>query len=44
MFIWIAIYSAFESFDFYQEVVILCGTTDFWLAVISAMAIALGMS
>ena len=44
MFLWIVIYSAFESFDFYQEVIILCGTTNFWLSVIVAVAIALGTS
>ena len=44
MFLWIVIYSFFESFDFYQEVIVLCGTTDFWLSVIVSVVIALGKS
>ncbi|KAI0684455.1 phospholipid-translocating P-type ATPase [Cytidiella melzeri] len=41
MFLWIVIYSFFESFDFYQEVIVLCGTTNFWLSVIISVIIAL---
>ena len=41
MFIWIVIYSFFPSSDFVQEVVVLCGQTIFWVAVVVSVFIAL---
>jgi Phospholipid-translocating P-type ATPase C-terminal len=41
MFLWIVIYSFFESFDFVHEVQRLCGDFTFWLTVILTVAIAL---
>ncbi|KIP01649.1 hypothetical protein PHLGIDRAFT_32482 [Phlebiopsis gigantea 11061_1 CR5-6] len=41
MFIWIVIYSFFPSSDFVREVVVLCGQTIFWVAVVVSVFIAL---
>lgn len=42
MFIWIVIYSFFESSDFVDEVVVLFGESIFWFSVIIAVVVALG--
>ncbi|KAI0635354.1 phospholipid-translocating P-type ATPase [Trametes polyzona] len=42
MLVWIAIYSAFESIDFVDEVVVLFGEVTFWAAVLLSVVIALG--
>ena len=44
MFLWIVIYSFFESSDFVDEVVVLCGQSIFWFSVIISMVIALSES
>lgn len=44
MFAWIVIYSFFESSDFVDEVIVLCGQSIFWFAVIVSMFIALSES
>jgi phospholipid-translocating ATPase len=43
MIIWISIYSAFESVDFNDEVIILYGSITFWGTVIFTVVVALGM-
>lgn len=43
MLVWIAIYSAFESIDFVDEVVVLFGEVTFWASVLISVVIALGM-
>ncbi|KAI0367307.1 phospholipid-transporting ATPase 1 [Pilatotrama ljubarskyi] len=42
MLVWIAIYSAFPSVDFVDEVVILFGEVTFWACVLISVVIALG--
>ncbi|KAI0354121.1 phospholipid-transporting ATPase 1 [Trametes cingulata] len=42
MLVWIAIYSAFPSIDFVDEVVILFGGVTFWASVLISVVIALG--
>ena len=42
MLIWISIYSAFNSVDFNDEVVVLFGEITFWATVIVTMAVTLG--
>lgn len=42
MFLWIVIYSFFESSDFVDEVIVLCGQSIFWFSVIVSVMIALG--
>ncbi|CAL1710461.1 unnamed protein product [Somion occarium] len=42
MLLWIVIYSFFESNDFVDEVVVLCGNGMFWLTVLMSVVIALG--
>ncbi|KAH9846917.1 phospholipid-translocating P-type ATPase [Lenzites betulinus] len=42
MMVWIAIYSAFESIDFVDEVVVLFGEVTFWATVLMSVVIALG--
>ncbi|OJT03153.1 Phospholipid-transporting ATPase DNF1 [Trametes pubescens] len=42
MLVWIAIYSAFESIDFVDEVVVLFGEVTFWASVLISVVIALG--
>ncbi|KAI0643994.1 phospholipid-translocating P-type ATPase [Trametes meyenii] len=42
MLVWIAIYSAFDSIDFNDEVVILFGEVTFWASVLFSVVIALG--
>ncbi|KAI8973092.1 phospholipid-transporting ATPase 1 [Trametes punicea] len=42
MILWIAIYSAFQSIDFVDEVVILFGEVTFWASVLISVVIALG--
>lgn len=44
MFLWIVVYSFFESSDFVDEVIVLCGQSIFWFSVISAVLIALSES
>ncbi|KAJ3555310.1 hypothetical protein NM688_g2646 [Phlebia brevispora] len=41
MFAWITIYSFFESSDFVDEVIVLCGNGTFWFSVIISVVIAL---
>jgi phospholipid-translocating ATPase len=41
MFLWIVIYSFFESFDFVDEVQRLWGDVTFWAIVVLTVAIAL---
>ncbi|EKM52958.1 uncharacterized protein PHACADRAFT_259127 [Phanerochaete carnosa HHB-10118-sp] len=41
MFLWIVIYSFFESSDFVNEVIVLCGTSIFWFSVIVSVLVAL---
>lgn len=43
MLVWIAIYSAFESIDFVDEVVVLFGEVTFWASVLISVVIALGV-
>ncbi|CDO76204.1 hypothetical protein BN946_scf184819.g4 [Trametes cinnabarina] len=42
MLLWIAIYSAFPSIDFVDEVVVLFGEVTFWASVLISVVIALG--
>ncbi|KDQ08052.1 hypothetical protein BOTBODRAFT_586296 [Botryobasidium botryosum FD-172 SS1] len=42
MLLWIAIYSAFPSVDFHNEVIILFSTVDFWAAVALSVILAIG--
>ncbi|KAI9057700.1 phospholipid-translocating P-type ATPase [Trametes sanguinea] len=42
MLLWIAIYSAFPSIDFVDEVVVLFGEVTFWACVLISVVIALG--
>ncbi|PSR73519.1 hypothetical protein PHLCEN_2v10631 [Hermanssonia centrifuga] len=41
MFAWIVIYSFFESSDFVDEVIVLCGNGVFWFSVIMSVIVAL---
>lgn len=43
MIIWISIYSAFNSVDFNDEVIVLYGEITFWATVLVTTALALGM-
>ena len=42
MLIWISIYSAFNSIDFNDEVVVLYGELTFWATVLLGVTVALG--
>ncbi len=42
--VWIAIYSWFDTPDFYDEIGILFGTVDFWGVVVLSVVMAIGMS
>lgn len=44
MLLWIVIYSFFFSSDFIGEVTVLFGELTFWVTVIFAAGVALGMS